>query len=164
MKSLHAPPIMMSETQFISSCPSTHIDTVILVARNATEEYSFGIPFFPMDKTRIPSPITPSDEEAGILKSECRRIREFLESNRLMLLTTFEEFLREMKMSIEDYLKITRASLSKDKVFIACRPCEAFINNYSSKILKLNRANMDIQYVLDGYACCCYIIDYINER
>lgn len=22
---------------------------------------------------------------------------------------------------------------------------------------------MDIQYVLDGYACCCYIIDYINK-
>lgn len=30
-------------------------------------------------------------------------------------------------------------------------------------ILEMHQANMDIQFVLDPYACCVYIVDYINK-
>jgi len=37
------------------------------------------------------------------------------------------------------------------------------LNAYNRNILGLHRANMDIQFILDAYACCSYIINYINK-
>lgn len=37
------------------------------------------------------------------------------------------------------------------------------INAFNPTILALHRANMDIQFILDAYACCSYIINYINK-
>lgn len=40
---------------------------------------------------------------------------------------------------------------------------DIFVNAFNPRILMLHRANMDIQYVLDSYACIGYIVDYINK-
>ena len=40
---------------------------------------------------------------------------------------------------------------------------EACINQYSKSLLKCWDANMDIQYVVDAYACVVYIISYISK-
>ena len=40
---------------------------------------------------------------------------------------------------------------------------EAWINHYSKPLLKCWNANMDIQYVVDAYACVVYIISYISK-
>ena len=37
------------------------------------------------------------------------------------------------------------------------------VNGYNVKILRLHRANMDLQFILDPYACVAYIINYINK-
>lgn len=38
-----------------------------------------------------------------------------------------------------------------------------FMNAHNPFILELHRANIDIQYILDAYACCSYRINYINK-
>jgi hypothetical protein len=38
-----------------------------------------------------------------------------------------------------------------------------FINPYNKKVLKAWKANMDIQFVLDEYACAKYVASYINK-
>jgi hypothetical protein len=43
-------------------------------------------------------------------------------------------------------------------------PHECRINNYNKNILLAWRANMDIQYILDPYACIVYIINYITKK
>ena len=43
-------------------------------------------------------------------------------------------------------------------------PHESRINNYNKSILLAWRANMDIQYILDAYACIVYIINYITKK
>ncbi|XP_055084862.1 LOW QUALITY PROTEIN: uncharacterized protein LOC117386060, partial [Periophthalmus magnuspinnatus] len=40
---------------------------------------------------------------------------------------------------------------------------EAWINNYNEKLLTCWNANMDIQYVVDAWACVVYIISYISK-
>ncbi|XP_055084859.1 uncharacterized protein LOC117386041 [Periophthalmus magnuspinnatus] len=40
---------------------------------------------------------------------------------------------------------------------------ETWINNYNEKLLTCWNANMDIQYVVDAWACVVYIISYISK-
>ncbi|XP_034553964.1 uncharacterized protein LOC117823040 isoform X1 [Notolabrus celidotus] len=40
---------------------------------------------------------------------------------------------------------------------------EVWVNQYSKPLLKCWNANMDIQYVVDAYACVVYIVSYISK-
>ena len=42
-------------------------------------------------------------------------------------------------------------------------PKDLRLNLYNDKVLKAWRANIDIQYVLDPYACAMYIVSYISK-
>ena len=66
-------------------------------------------------------------------------------------------------MSKNDYLMAVRSTLKTSKVFLKREVKNACINQYNSKILKMHRANIDIQSILDPYACCAYIFQYINK-
>jgi preprotein translocase subunit SecD len=56
-----------------------------------------------------------------------------------------------------------RADLKKAKVFLKRAPNEIRINAYNPMIMSLHKANMDIQYILDPYACLMYCVDYISK-
>ena len=43
------------------------------------------------------------------------------------------------------------------------KPNECNVNNYNPHVLRAWQANMDIQYVLNGYACVMYIASYIMK-
>lgn len=75
----------------------------------------------------------------------------------------FEAFLERLNFSEDEYLLSIRSSLKKHKLFLKRSPNEMFINPYSIKILTLMRSNMDIQFVLDAFACASYILNYINK-
>ncbi|CAF4003587.1 unnamed protein product [Adineta steineri] len=66
-------------------------------------------------------------------------------------------------MNEEQYIKMIRAGLKKAKVFLKRAPNETRINAYNPMIMSLHRANMDIQYILDPYACLKYCVEYINK-
>lgn len=76
---------------------------------------------------------------------------------------TFDEFLSSFKISEEHYLLAVRSSLSTPTIFLKRNPNELRINNYNPACLLAWRANMDIQYVLDVYACAMYIVSYISK-
>lgn len=40
---------------------------------------------------------------------------------------------------------------------------EVWVNQYSKPLLKCWNSNLDIQYVVDAYACVVYIISYISK-
>lgn len=56
-----------------------------------------------------------------------------------------------------------RADLKKAKIFLKRAPDEIRINAYNPTIMSLHRANMDIQFILDPYACSMYCVDYISK-
>ena len=42
-------------------------------------------------------------------------------------------------------------------------PSEIKVNNYNINLLKAWQANIDVQFVLDPYACAVYILSYITK-
>lgn len=76
---------------------------------------------------------------------------------------TFEEFLDVCDVTYDDYILAIRSALKRPKVFLKRSPRDVYINSISKKILELHQTNMDVQYILDPFACTVYIVDYINK-
>ncbi|XP_033759145.1 uncharacterized protein LOC117341405 [Pecten maximus] len=66
-------------------------------------------------------------------------------------------------MEETEYIKCIRASLKGPKIFIRRNPDEMRVNYYNPAVLKAWHANLDIQFVLDPYACATYIVSYISK-
>ena len=78
---------------------------------------------------------------------------------------TFDQFfLLNLNITEENYLFVISSSLNTATVFIKRKPNELGINNYNPACLSAWRVNMDIQYVLDVYACAVYIVNYILQK
>jgi hypothetical protein len=76
---------------------------------------------------------------------------------------TFDQLLGELCVSEHEYILAIRSSLSCPTIFLKRSPNELRINNYNPACLLAWRANMDIQFVLDVYACAMYIVSYISK-
>lgn len=78
---------------------------------------------------------------------------------------TFEQFLTSLKLSYDKYILAIRSSIKsgQKKVFLRRALSEIRVNNYNETLLKCWEANMDIQYILDPYACAAYIVSYISK-
>ena len=79
------------------------------------------------------------------------------------MMLSFDDFLKEINVTEEQYIKAIQYSLKRDTLFLKRSPAQIRINNYNVNILKAWRANMDIQFVLDPYACAVYILSYITK-
>lgn len=76
---------------------------------------------------------------------------------------SFQDFLHnELQLSEENYFKCIRSSLKGPKVILKRKPCDR-VNAYTSTLLHAWAANIDIQFVLDPYACAMYIVSYISK-
>lgn len=134
--------------------------------KNGKKICRFGAPFLPMDRTRILEPV-PNDfvwqeGEKAKIQSLRQTIDNLLESSSETI-GSFDEMLATLNCSMDDYLLAARLQLICRKVFYKREPNASRINCYGPKILSLLRANMDIQFVVDAYACIGYIVDYINK-
>jgi len=75
----------------------------------------------------------------------------------------FEEFLQSLSLTSKEYIFAVRSSIRRATVFLRRETSEIFINNYNKKLLIAWRANMDIQFILDTYACTRYCVGYIMK-
>ncbi|KAL5006836.1 hypothetical protein ScPMuIL_015642 [Solemya velum] len=124
----------------------------------------FGFPLPPFEETVI---LEPLEEDVGkykaIYKEIQRKINDMHDIDDVDLMT-YHEFLDEyLGISEEDYVKAVRSSLNGPKVFLKRKPCEVRINPYMKNVLKAWKANHDIQFILDAYACASYILSYITK-
>ena len=122
-------------------------------------ECRFGIPFPPMRKTVIVQPFTGDDR----LESEKHYT---IVQNSLRTLETdipFDDFLSQIGLDENDYMRAVQTSITSEKIFLKRKPIENRINPYIKDMLDVWKANHDIQYVLDAYACAMYIVSYINK-
>lgn len=76
---------------------------------------------------------------------------------------SFDEFLKQIDLDFETYKLAICSSLKQEKVFLERQPNETRIIPYSPTLLKCWLANMDIQFILDPYACATYIVSYISK-
>ena len=76
---------------------------------------------------------------------------------------SIEDLLGKLGLSEERYILALRSSLVTATIFLKRNPNELRINNYNVPCLSAWRANMDIQFILDVYACAVYIANYISK-
>ena len=119
-----------------------------------------------MPRTMILEPLSENDLDenvAHILKKALERIRTLLDSIKEDETMTFVEFLEKLDLSEQQYIKAIRLSLKHSTLLLKRSPAEIRINCYNPHLLKAWQANMDIQFVLDPYACTVYILTYITK-
>lgn len=86
-----------------------------------------------------------------------------MKSNDTQEFVIFDDFLCKLDMNLASYLQAIRSTLSVSKMFLKRTVEEVRINSYNKTLLKCWEANMDIQFILDPYACVSYIVSYISK-
>ena len=76
---------------------------------------------------------------------------------------TYEVLLADVHLTEERYMLAVRSNLRRATVFLKREVESAFINGYNDKLLTAWRSNMDLQFVLDPYACAKYLSEYISK-
>ncbi|XP_070567274.1 uncharacterized protein [Ptychodera flava] len=125
----------------------------------------FGFPVPPMPRTMIlqPLPMDIDDSTEQTLKEHYARIKSVLADLQFGENLSFSEFLDKLQLDETTYINAVQSSLTSDKIFLKRSPNEIRINNYNEILLKAWRANMDIQFIIDPYACAMYIASYISK-
>ncbi|XP_054717389.1 uncharacterized protein LOC129226785 [Uloborus diversus] len=132
-------------------------------AKNDEDDFCrFNIPFFPMDRTRLLEPL--EKEDPNYSKENHSKIRSYLE--KLYHKTpsmSFQKFLKKLDLSRKDYIFAVRSGINRPTIMLKRNVDEILINNYNPKIMDLMQSNMDIQFILNGYAVGAYLVDYVNK-
>ena len=66
-------------------------------------------------------------------------------------------------MTETEYIEALEASCTGIVVVLKRKLGECCINNYNPSVLLAWQANMDIQFVLNAYACVMYVASYIMK-
>ena len=125
----------------------------------------FNYPQPPMRATQILHPLDdtiPSNiaKNAHLLwKDIQKKLNDLKEGEDI----SFDQLLTNLDVSEQNYILAIRSSISTPTIFLKRNPSELRVNNYNPACLKAWRANMDIQFVLDVYACAMYIVSYISK-
>ena len=76
---------------------------------------------------------------------------------------TFDEFLLKLNLNLEQYILALRSSIKDSTVFLVRNLNGIMINNYNPLLLNLLQSNMDIQFILNIWACVKYIVSYVSK-
>ena len=76
---------------------------------------------------------------------------------------SMEDLLLQAKTNEEEYMNALAYSKKGNNVVLQRTPAEQCINGYNPTILKAWQANLDVQYILDAYACVMYVAAYMTK-
>ena len=135
--------------------------------RKTGKSCRFHFPRPPTNKTIISHPLTADDIAPEFLKSAkeanadiLKKMYDILEDNNQKSL---KQLLECASLTEEEYMQALDRSSGSTSVFLKRKPADTSINNFNPTLLKIWRANMDIQYVTDPWACAMYILSYISK-
>ena len=74
---------------------------------------------------------------------------------------SMDELLLKPGVSSDMYLCGLKICSTGNSVVMKRKPLESWINTYNPDVIRVWRANMDLQYILDPYACVMYITVYM---
>ncbi|XP_077536008.1 uncharacterized protein LOC144148333 [Haemaphysalis longicornis] len=126
----------------------------------------FEAPFIPSNDTTIVVPFPPTEDEAEKahrqkLKQRYEEMHDALERGSFISL---EEFLATFDVrSDAEYMDILRAGFTRPCVLHRRTPAQKMVNPFNPWTAKVLDSNMDLQVILDHYACATYVVDYVNK-
>lgn len=121
----------------------------------------FDLPMFPLDRTMILSPLNQSN--CSSFQSDLAKaisIKEFL---RLNIDSDQHGIQEQFQISEDQYLRAIRCYIKRTRLFMKRKSGSVMVNNFNPTVLAMHRSNMDIQFILDPYAVCSYVVNYINK-
>ena len=126
-----------------------------------------------MKYTKIILPINNNDIKSNKHKmkyiiDQFEKINETLkkiDKNEINSIKTVDEFLDYLKLTEKEYIEIIRRNIKRPQIFLKRNINEIYIyiNQYNKLLLQLMKCDVDFQYILDVYACTCYIVDQIEK-
>lgn len=125
----------------------THSHAKTYMKKQPIRRFNFPIP--PMLYTIILSPLDDGDETFAAASVTFNDICAYLSSDAF----------KGSDLTFEQYLTV----LKQDRVFLKRSPKDSRVNAYNPILLESWQANLDIQFVLDPYACATYIVSYISN-
>jgi hypothetical protein len=118
----------------------------------------------PMRSTQVLEPIQPGEElDKTQLKKIWLKIQEELKKMDMGEDITLDDFIKRLDIDEETYINAVRSSLKTTTIFLKRTPWEIRVNAYNTTLLKAWRANHDIQFVTNVYACAMYVASYITK-
>jgi hypothetical protein len=76
---------------------------------------------------------------------------------------TLGELLAAAKVPLQLYDEALKYSSVQPTIVLKRQPKESSINNYNRNVLRYWQANLDLQYIIDAFACAMYILSYISK-
>ena len=78
---------------------------------------------------------------------------------------TIDDVLTRASVDREEYVEALQVTKAGNVIVLKREPNahEQKVNNYNASVMLAWQANMDIQYVLDAYACVMYVASYIMK-
>lgn len=126
----------------------------------------FGMPYPPMRSTTIlvpfptdfcPSMKSKASRDLDVIKQQA----EFLFKSDIDL--AFGDFLSYVGLDEPQYIMAIRSGINRPTVFLKRSIKYVFFNAYHTELAQAWQANMDIQFILDPYACCKYCAAYVSK-
>lgn len=126
--------------------------------RNKSCRFNFPKP--PSPKTLIANSLEDDDDVTDNLAVLSKVQKLIAEGNTDISL---DDLLDKAEVSESDYIHALEVSSKGNVVVLKRDPNECCVNNYSPCVMFAWQANMDIQYVLNAYACVMYVASYIMK-
>ena len=126
----------------------------------------FKFPRPPCTKTllaREPDDDEESEEKQSKAQTLLLRVHDVLTDADTPTDISMEDLLSQAKTTEEEYMNALSYSKKGNNVVLQRTPAEQCINGYNPTILKAWQANIDVQYILDAYACVMYIAAYMTK-
>ena len=73
------------------------------------------------------------------------------------------ELLDKAEVTEQEYIDALEVSTNGNVVVLKREPNECCISNYNPSVMLAWQANMDIQFVMNAYACVMYVASYIMK-
>ena len=109
-------------------------------------------------KSDMCSKYQADDATASLLK-----VRKVLDDKDTPEDISLDELLYEARVSSSTYLLGLKICSTGNSVVMQRKPSECWINTYHPDVIKVWKANLDLQYILDLYACVMFIASYMLQ-
>ena len=116
----------------------------------------------PSYNTLISDPTDDTDMLKKVANTVTKVRKELVDKN-VNMNVNLDELLRNLSVSHSDYVNALRTSSRGNVIVLRCKPCECKVNNYNPHVMLSWQANMDIQHVLNAYACVMYVASYMMK-
>ncbi|XP_072042907.1 uncharacterized protein [Amphiura filiformis] len=174
--SCELPPESDTELHEIVTSVQVHTKNHTKSCRKTGKVCRFNFPKPPSNATFICRPVSPIEEsedpdnEALLLeridqeiqaKDTLKKVWELIEANNEG--EDFEQILHDAGTTQSEFEDMLARSTNRNTMYLKRRIQDQWINNYNPHLIRCWNGNMDIQYVLDPYACVMYMLSYITK-